>query len=324
MARAIYVIFGSMLILSSCTERMICPAYQSAYIYDKDQLRKKFSYFQEDSTPKILTASKNQYLIAEPTPYRKKLRSLQTVPMQKVYVHVPDSISGKTQEDSVTMAELERAAQSVMDTTMIVDVPRDTTKATGDDSTYVISKDREVRILKYNTPDSLVFDPVTNKYVPQKPKYYVDEVGFNTEQDNYMWYLRRSLVLPDVRLAKMQQAEAKGSEKKRAKGKKKGFFRNLFKKDEAVDIDSAELDLTQPGEEEFDYIDTTETVAPVIRNVNKRTRNDEVETSDEDPIDPTGVQPSRKKKKKKSKDSTEPDVAPVEEKKTEEDEDDGF
>ena len=331
MARAIYVILGFVLILSSCTERLICPAYQSAYIYDRDELRKKFSYFQEDTTPKILTASKNQYLIAEATPYRKKLRSLQTVPMKKVYVHVPDSISGKNKEDSVITADLDRAARSVMDTTMIVDVPAPDTTATEEDSTYVITRDKEVRILKYNMPDSLEYDEVNNRYVAQKPKYYIDEVGYNTEQDNYMWYLRRSLVLPDVRLAKMQQSA--GDEKTTAKKEKQGFFgffKNLFKKKDTTDIDSAELDLTAPEEEEFDYIDTTATMGPVIHDTPESRRNvqeNQVEEADEDAsANPTADKPSRKKKKKKkgSKDKVKEQPVKEEEEKKEEEEDDGF
>jgi hypothetical protein len=72
---------------------MICPAYQSAFIYDKNELRKRFSYFQEDSTPKILMASKTKYLIAEPISYRKKLRMMQTVAMKPVNPVVPDSLT---------------------------------------------------------------------------------------------------------------------------------------------------------------------------------------------------------------------------------------
>ena len=67
--------------LGSCTQKMICPAYQSSFIYDKEALRKKFSYFKEDSTPKMYTASRNKYLIGVPVSYKKKVRSLQTVEM---------------------------------------------------------------------------------------------------------------------------------------------------------------------------------------------------------------------------------------------------
>src|SRR5690606_17599426 len=77
-------------------------------------------------------------------------------------------------------------------------------------------------------------------------------------QDNYMWYLRDYLVLPDVRLAKLQQnAEARSSrvKEKAAKREKKGlkgFFRNLFKKREpAPDSTATPLPI-----EDFDFIDT--------------------------------------------------------------------
>ena len=256
MARALIVIVGAILMLGACTQRSICPAFQSAYIYDKDALRKKFSYFQEDSTPKVLTASKNQYLIAEPTPYKKKLRDLQTVEMKPVPVLVPDSL---TNEDSVSMEELDRAARSVIDSTFIEDRPAEEEQAPVQDSVYVISKDRELRLLKYNGPDSLVYDPFTEKYVPQKPEYYVKDVRLNIEQDNYMWYLRDYLVLPDVRLIRKQQAaendNAARDKKTRKKDKKnkKGFFKNLFKKKSKQPVDSTTV--PAPPQEEFDFID---------------------------------------------------------------------
>lgn len=262
MIRALSVILA-VLFLSACQERLVCPAYQSAFIHDKDELRKRFSYFQEDSTPKVYAASKNKYLVAEPTTYRKKIRSMQTVPMKRVLVNVPDSISG-VQSDSAVAADLDRAARSVIDSTVIVDVPPPDTTVLAEDSIYVITRDKEVRVLKYNTPDSLVYDPVQNKYVPQKPKYYVDEVGYNTDQDNYMWYLRHSLVLPDVRLAKLQQQASQEKAKDDKRKKEGGFFKRLFGKKEQVDIDSAELELPEPEEAEFDFIDTTETVRPVV------------------------------------------------------------
>ena len=215
MVRAVFVFIGCCLALGSCSQRSVCPAFQSAYIHDKDVLRKKFSYFLEDSTPKVLTASKNRFLVAEPTPYRKKVRSLQTVEMKPVPVHVPDSL---VNGDSVDLADLDRAARSIIDSTFIEDVPASRQPAPVEDSVYVITKDRELRLLKYNGADSLEYDPVSDKYVAQKPEYYVKDVRLNVEQDNYMWYLRDYLVLPDVRLAQKQQAnEAKETRKKRGK-----------------------------------------------------------------------------------------------------------
>lgn len=256
MARAFLLMIGCCLMLGSCTQRSICPAFQSAYIYDKDALRKKFSYFQEDSTPKMLTASKNKYLVAEPTPYRRKVRDLQTVQMKPVLVAVPDSIVGV---DSVSMADLDRAARSIIDSTFIPEGTAQAQAVQAEDSIYVISKDKELRLLKYNGADSLVYDPVAEKYVAQKPEYYVKDVRLNVEQDNYMWYLRDHLILPDVRLARMQQGaerEKESREKAKAekkKKKKKGFFKNLFKK-KTEEQDS--ITVPPPQQEEFDFIDS--------------------------------------------------------------------
>jgi hypothetical protein len=259
MARVLIAFIACCFALGACTQRSICPAFQSAYIYDQEALRKKFSYFLDDSTPKVFTASKTKYLIAEPMSYRKKVRSLRTVAMKPVPVVVPDSLLGNG-EDSVSMAELDRAARSVIDTITAVDVPprEPAPVATADDSVYMISKDRELRLLKYNGADSLEYDPQQEKYVAQKPEYYVKNVGLNIEQDNYMWYLRDYLVLPDVRLAKMQQS-AEGKSKavaaKRAKREKKGlkgFFKNLFKKKKEKPVDSTAT--PPPQNEQFDFI----------------------------------------------------------------------
>ena len=94
MTRILLVYIGFTLLLGACTQRLICPAYQSAFIYDKEALRKKFTYMKEDSTPRIFTASsgKNKYLVAVPESYRKKLRALQTVEMKPIYPEIPDSL----------------------------------------------------------------------------------------------------------------------------------------------------------------------------------------------------------------------------------------
>jgi hypothetical protein len=115
--------------LGSCTQKMICPAYQSSFIYDKDALRKKFSYFKEDSTPKMMyTASKNKYLVAVPESYRKKTRSLQTVAMEPVYPVRPDSLKFSTGGESL-QAEVDALDSTVSSPTS--------------DSVYAITKTKE-------------------------------------------------------------------------------------------------------------------------------------------------------------------------------------
>jgi hypothetical protein len=316
MNRAIIAVFG-LIMMFSCTERLVCPAYQSAYIYDKDQLRKKFSYFLDDSTPKVYTASKNRYLVAEPMSYRAKVRSLQTVKMKPVPVVVPDSISNPGGADSVTMDEMRRATQSVIDSTYIVDVPRDTaTVLSAEDSIYVITKDKELRLLKYNSADSLDYDSIQQRYVRQKPQYYIADIRYNLEQDHYMWYLRDLLVLPDVKIAKgLQNAEGAKSKAKEKKGLK-GFFRNLFGKKDKNKVDSASL--VQPPKEEFDYVDTlSQAEVP---------QPGQVQNEPKAPKKKGGLFRKKPKKvKPPKKDAKKPEEEVVEpEEKKKEDDDDGF
>jgi hypothetical protein len=334
MARPFFVLLSLSLLLSACTQRLICPAYQSAFIYDKDELRKKFSYFLEDSTPKILTASKTKYLIAEPVSYRKKIRTMQTVQMKDVNPKLPDSLKvggedGLMGEDGVVPgAELDLAARSVIDSTYIIDVPQDTAQLAGD-SVYVITKDRELRLLKYDFPDSLIYDETSGKYVREAPKYVVADVRLNVEQDNYMWYLRRNLVLPDVRLAQVMQSEDKATKKKK---EKKGFFRNLFKRKKKEPIDSTAIEVPVKSDDDFDYVDEDEAARPqtnvpaepakkkgVFSFLKKKDKTAQSETDKA----PTKEKQKRKKKEKKERkpeeDAKSEELKPEEEAKEEED-----
>lgn len=251
----VFLWFLILLLAFSCTQKMVCPAYQSAFIYDKNELRKKFSYFNEDSTPKVLTASKNKYLIGEVVPYRKKVRQLSTVPAKPVNPVVPDSL----QEGSeVTRAELDKAARSVIDSVYVPDLPPQAADSVAEPERYVITKDREVRVLKYNFPDSLKYDAASNRFVPETPRYYVVHIGFNIEQDNYMWYLRDVLILPDVKLARMQ-AEEEGTEQARKRKGIRGFFSNVFrKKPKKAAADTLRAQPVQRNEEDEYQLDFNE------------------------------------------------------------------
>lgn len=335
MARPFFALITLSLLLSACTQRMICPAYQSAFIYDKNELRKKFSYFQEDSTPKILMASKTKYLIAEPISYRKKIRLMQTVAMKPVNPVLPDSMTVGDDvldeelngEDGVVPgAELDLAARSVIDSTYIVDVPVDTSEVYVD-SVYVISKDKELRLLKYNFPDSLKYDESTGKYVSETPEYVVTDIRFNVEQDNYMWYLRNSLVLPDVRLSQIHQQSQNEEASKKSKTKKKkgffGFFKNLFKKKEKEAIDSTELQTQPKPIDDFDYIENDsirqhqqDSIRAAQPPEKKGTfsflkKKNNADTSDE--VAPVEEKPKKKRREKKPKDDvvTEPEEEPI-------------
>ena len=234
MTRALIVVCLFCAFLVSCTEKLICPAYQSAYIYDKEELRKKFSYFKEDSTPKIYAANKNKYLIGEATTYKKKNRSLQTVVMKPVQPVVPDSLKDNGMDAEMS---LDSAQRNVFDSTAVIRID-----TLGTDSVYMISKDKEVRVLKYN---------------PVQRKYFVDTIGFNTEQDNYMWYLKDILVLPDVKLTKEKQEAAKKDAAKEKKQKKgiRGFFSKLFKKKDKSKVAQDSTQTLKTEQEDYGYDD---------------------------------------------------------------------
>jgi hypothetical protein len=304
---------------------MICPAYQSAFIYDQDELRKKFSYLNEDSTPKIFyTASKTKYLIAEPISYRKKIRNMSTVAMKDVNVKLPDSLQIGN-DDIVAGAELDLAARSIIDSVYIVDVPQDST-GEAEEEPYMITVDKEVRLLKYDFPDSLVYDPSTGKYAAETPKYVITEVRYNVEQDNYMWYLRDYLILPDVKLSKQQQSEAKAT-----KAKKKGLFgfiKGLFKKKNKDATDTTELLAPVKSSDDFDYVDEdalppgTTAIEPESKQKKGafsflKKKNKTVAT----PTDGTAPVEEKSKRKKKTKKTPSEEAKPEEKKK---DEDDGF
>jgi hypothetical protein len=318
MARALAVILLFCIALGACTQRLICPAYQSAFIYDKEALRQKFSYFVDDSTPKVFTASKTKYLIAQPTSYARKIRSLQTVEMKPVFPIVPDSLRD---DYVVSKAELDSAARSIIDSTYIVDVPQknDSTQ-NAEDSVYVITKDKEVRLLKYD-PDSM--------------KYSVVDVRLNVDQDNYMWYLRANLVLPDVKLAKQQGEKEAREEKQKSKKGFFGFFRNLFKKKKKEKADTATV-VPVKGEHDFDYVDTT-AVKPAAKQENvkkkkglfsifsRKNKKEKVAPDNSKAVkEDDAVAPEEKPKKKKKKKNSDEPTEQTDPDKPQEKKDDGF
>lgn len=209
----IIVLFATL--CASCTQKLICPAYQSAFIHDKPTQRETFVYYNEnkdqsreivasnsktitlparidsiwsksDATkgpalPKEKKRKKGRYLLLPERTYKQVVKSLQTIPMKPVYPTLPTDSS--TTEPDIAGAEMDSVA-----------LAKKAEKKEEGDSVYVISKAKE---------------------------------KFNLDQDNYMWYFREILVLPDVRLAMNAKDDKGGQPEKKEKG---GFFKNLFKK----------------------------------------------------------------------------------------------
>src|SRR5690606_22449211 len=186
---------------------------------------------------------------------------------------------------------------------------------------YVITRDKEVRMLRYN-PDSVT--------------YRIDDIRFNIDQDNYMWYLRDVLVLPDVRLAQMQSKWDEEDAKREEKQKKGGFFRNLFKKkDKKRDKElPADTLLVEPPQErsEFDFEynenepvqDTVTEVEPARKKgvfsflkKEKKAKNEKIDRTKEAKTSdgPASDQPRERKERKQKvpKDEDPTDLKPADE-----------
>ncbi|MTI23041.1 hypothetical protein E1176_18570 [Fulvivirga sp. RKSG066] len=197
--------FIALYALQSCTERAICPAYQSAFIHDKEVLERKFSYFKEDSTPKILSASKDRYNIIEPVSYRKKLRSLQTIPMKDIYPQEEDSLSF---DDDIALAERDYG----YDSTAVISVD---TLATAADSIYMISLKKE--------------------------KFNVDQELYLWYLKDFLVYPDVRLQMAEE--AELAQAAAKEQRKKEKKGFFKRLFGGKKNKNDSTELETNATDV---------------------------------------------------------------------------------
>ncbi len=81
-----------MTFFGACQEKMVCPAYQSYFILDKEVTKRKFSLFGEDSLPKtdLWQVDKGKYGIADDLPYPKKIEAHKTVSMESIYLKKED------------------------------------------------------------------------------------------------------------------------------------------------------------------------------------------------------------------------------------------
>ncbi len=224
MARALIVCVLACMLLTRCnTQQRICPAYQSAFIHDKPTEKETFVYYNANKNqPREVLASNSKTLNLPPNdsswsnsvviqgpalPKEKRNKRTRYLLLpEKTYKKALRSLQTvemkpvypKKNPDSVDIKKaLDSAARSITDTLTVAGTSTDTAEE-AKDSTYVISIEKE---------------------------------KFNVEQDNYMWYFRNVLVLPDVRIA-MEGAAAEGMAPAETKQKKGfvGFFKNLFKK----------------------------------------------------------------------------------------------
>ena len=322
MIRALFVGALLLLVLGACTQRLICPAYQSSFIYDKPTAKEKFVYYNESTTqprevlasansktitlpardsswaksdalpgpalPHVRRVKKDRYLLLPEKTYKKALKALRTVEMKPVYP--------KKQDDSLDIAaELDSAARSISDT--LTGEPTKPKEA--EDSAYAITKTKE---------------------------------KYNLDQDAYLWYFRDVLVLPDVRAAMMEEGEVQAAKKKSTKKAKGGFLgkiKNLFKKkDKKQKADSlAVTTQSEPDSTQSQSKPKKKFLGGLFNKKDKKQPTDSLAVTTRSEPDSAQSQSKPKKKflgglfKKKAKaDKAKPDEKPDDKKK----EDDGF
>jgi len=87
--------------LTACNDKLICPAYQSYYVFDNNEREQMFSLFGEDSLPKMDgdVVKNRKGLVHQPLilPFIRKNEELKTVPMETVM----PSYDTETTSDSV-------------------------------------------------------------------------------------------------------------------------------------------------------------------------------------------------------------------------------
>lgn len=83
---ALLLIILCICIISSCQDKLICPAFQSTYVFDDGERAALFSLFSEDSIPKKkLVVKKNRHGIIVKIRYLKKIENFRTVKMKNIY-----------------------------------------------------------------------------------------------------------------------------------------------------------------------------------------------------------------------------------------------
>lgn len=255
---------------------MICPAYQSAFIHDKATLDRHFSYFGEDSMPKIMEASKDKHLLIDPVTYKRKMRSLQTIAMEDIYPQEDDSVAlnDDISQELLLAGQEARSGDLYNEADLLKEMPEGEeevdAEASLQDSVYVISLKKE---------------------------------KFNIDQELYLWYLRKFLIYPDVKIQMDIEAETQGANAPKAE--KQGFFKRLFGGKKKNNLAQAEIDgPVADGEEATEAPEEKKGIFSFLKKGDK----------------PPKEKKEKVKKAKKSKNKDAEDPAPPA---TEEEEDDG-
>lgn len=94
------------LVFYACKDNVVCPAFQSTYILDDSIRFAKYSYFANDSTPKLALASRRtKYGVNKKTSLFRKNYELMTAPKKNVLAPVPEDTTELIIDEGVFLAE---------------------------------------------------------------------------------------------------------------------------------------------------------------------------------------------------------------------------
>ncbi|EMR00728.1 hypothetical protein [Cesiribacter andamanensis] len=83
--RGLFLLLTLLAVFSACQERMICPAYQSTFIFDEEVRYQLFTKFEADSMPKQYAGvDKNLFGLIKKQPRKKKERQMAIVAMRNI------------------------------------------------------------------------------------------------------------------------------------------------------------------------------------------------------------------------------------------------
>lgn len=83
--KGLFIVITIVMALQSCQERMICPAYQSTFIFDDEVRYELFSRFEKDSVPKPFNGvDKTTFGLIKRMPRKKREQQMAIVAMRNV------------------------------------------------------------------------------------------------------------------------------------------------------------------------------------------------------------------------------------------------
>ena len=218
----IYILF--LVVFTACKDKIVCPAFQSSYILDEEQQKKRFSLFEGDSL--VLTASASNSL------YKTNIYGIS----EKKYGYWREQILLKVKQETIYSEEVDS----------LLDVR--------ENGVPEMAEGGEVKIKSPFTPELDSAALAEGKDAWDNTKRF----NYNVDFVNYMLLvgndiLKEQAAQRDSAIAKAQRNEVENLNDSTS-NEKKGFFKRIFsgkkKNDKQEEPDNQELQGEEAVKEE--------------------------------------------------------------------------